>query len=155
MILDKAAAGSDLFDIARQVIRVIATATTHVLLDAMTLAVVEKLRLAGVTTLRILPGGEPSLGVVGEQRARLAAPHAGSGAGRRAAHHITAGDVADSLTHAAAGGGVQVGAIAEGERAQCAPGDAVEGVIAVGRGILGAGERACCNGCVGARWCAR
>ena len=50
------------------------------LYQAVALAVIEIPRLAGGTRRRVLPGGEPSLGVVGEQRASGTAARAGGGA---------------------------------------------------------------------------
>src|SRR5690348_8656484 len=69
VVLDKAAAGRHLFDVTRQGVGVVATAAAGVLLDAMAFAIVHEPRLAGGIRRRILPGGEPSLGVVGQQRA--------------------------------------------------------------------------------------
>jgi hypothetical protein len=47
----------------------VAAATTDILLDAVTLAIVEEPCLTRRASLGVLPRGEPSLGVVGQQRA--------------------------------------------------------------------------------------
>lgn len=55
----------------------VTAAAARVLLDAVALADIHKPCLAGGAGLSILPGGEPPLGVVVQQRASGAAAHAG------------------------------------------------------------------------------
>jgi hypothetical protein len=58
-----AAARRHLLDVARQVVGMVATAATGVLLDAVPLAVIQKPRLTRGARLGVLPGGKPSFGV--------------------------------------------------------------------------------------------